>query len=104
MISITTHCTRYAPFEDGADEREPLGTDTAVLDFDNAAQAAEWLRRNGLQSPSDSRSDGYRTWLNDVDAYEHPYTGVLEERSAHPYRVHPRVWAAIVEAVRWPGH
>lgn len=104
MIELNVHRSHYAPLEDGADERERLSTYSDTLTFDNARECADWLEREGLQAPSQSHGSDGRTWLSDVDAYEDPYTGILTEQSAHPRNVHPRVWIAIVESVRFPGH
>lgn len=104
MLQINVYRSHFAPLEDGADERERLATYSDTLTFDNARECADWLTREGIQSPSDYPRAGARTWLSDVDAYEHPYTGILTEQSAHPRGVNPRVWVAIIEAVRFPGH
>ena len=112
MITIEVHHADYAPWEtDGngdviADERERIREWTDTHTFDNARECADWLDREGFGVPSkDPGPYDHRTWLTENDPYEHPYTGVLTERSAHTFAggAHPRVWAAIVATVsrRW---
>lgn len=107
MITIDLYAAEYAPWEDEADKREKIGEHSESLTFDNARECADWLEREGFGSPSvDPGPYDRRTWLSELDPYEHPYTGVLTERSVHlaiDPEFNPRVWAAIVASVtrRW---
>lgn len=104
-ITIEVHNAEYAPWEEDADERERLSEWTDTHTFDNATECADWLDREGFGVPShDPGPYDVRTWLSENDPYEHPYSGVLTERSAHVYAgFPPRLWAAIVARVsrRW---
>lgn len=100
-IEITVHRAYYAPWEEGTDERERVKEESEEMTFDNARECADWLEQHGIQSPSQYPGPYWsRTWLSDLDAYEHPYTGVLMEQSAHAEAtVNARLWAAIVQSV-----
>jgi hypothetical protein len=104
MITIEINTRVYAPWEDEADDRECIEESTEPKTFDTARECADWLIKEGLQSPSVSPGPYDRfTWLAELDPYEHPYTGTLTERSAHvegePAEFNPRLWAAIVHVV-----
>lgn len=103
-ITIEVHHATYAPWEEEADERDRLNEWTDTHEFDNATECADWLDREGFGLPScDPGPYDVRTWLNELDPYEHPYSGVLTERSAHVYAgFSPRLWAAIVARVSRP--
>ena len=99
-ITIDVHTAVYAPWEEGADARERIDESTEERTFDNARECAEWLESQGLQSVDSSGPYWSRTWLSELNPYEHPYTGVLTERSAHAETTVPaRLWAAIVHSV-----
>jgi hypothetical protein len=100
-IQITVHRAFYAPQKEGADERERIDEQSNEITFDNASECADWLESEGIQSPSVYPGPyNSHTWLSDLDPYEHPYTGVLTEQSAHAATtVNARVWAAIVHTV-----
>ncbi len=100
-ITIDVHTAEYAPWQEGEDDRERIGESSETMTFENARECADWLEREGLQSVSASGPYWSRTWLSDLDAYEHPYTGVLTEKSAHLTADggDARVWAAIVHTV-----
>jgi hypothetical protein len=97
-ITMDVHTATYAPWEEGADERERIGESSETLTFDNARECADWLERQGLQSVSSTGPYWSRTWLSELDPYEDA-EGVLTERSAHAEAVDSRVWAAIVHTV-----
>jgi hypothetical protein len=100
MVTITVHTAEYAPWEEGADERERISESSEDWTFDNARECAAWLENEGFGSPSDGRPYRSCTWLAELDPYEHPHTGVLIERSAHAETtVDARLWAAIVHTV-----
>lgn len=103
-ISIDVHAVTYAPWEEGADERERLSEQTEEWTFDSARECADWLEREGFGEPSVSPGPyDWRTWVSELTPHEHPYTGCLTERTAHQTHADPRVWAAIVASVcnRW---
>lgn len=107
-ITVEVHSATYAPWQEGNDERERVDECTDSYSFDTARECADWLDREGFNSPSnDPGPYDRRTWLSELDPYEHPYTGVLTERSAHVEgngpEFNPRLWAAIVASVsrRW---
>jgi hypothetical protein len=106
-LEIHVYSAMFAPWEEGADERERVDEDTDHKVFDNARECADWLEREGFGVPSESRPFGFRTWLNECDPREDDW-GVLTERSAHPVagEFHPRLWAAVVACVSeqktWP--
>lgn len=106
-ITIDAHTATYAPWEEGADERERVGESSEEWTFDNARECADWLEREGFGSVSDPGPYWSRTWLSELDPYEHPYTGVLTERAVHAETtVDARLWAAIVHTVsrRYSGY
>lgn len=90
--TLTIRTTRYAPWEDGADERERLGVDTETVEIESdedetlAEAVHRELEKRGLTSFSeegpgvDGSHDG---WFYDPDGYEHPYDGTYEESSGH---------------------
>lgn len=94
-ITITKYTTLYAPWEEGADDREVIGEDEVVVMIDDddeytmhsdgvtlAEYLADIVRDAGTIEPSDSKPTA-RTWFIDPDGYEHPYTGTLEITSVH---------------------
>jgi hypothetical protein len=100
-IDIIVYATEYAPWEEDADEREVINEWSEEHTFDTARECATWLEREGFGEPSGFNGHAYdlNTWL-DAYPYEHPYTGVLTERSAHVSgNANPRVWSAIVASV-----
>lgn len=102
-IEITIHTATYAPWEEGADQRERIGEHSEEMSFDSARECADWLEKHGIQSPSQSGPYWSRTWLSELNPYEDD-EGVLTERSAHAeMTVDARLWAAIVHTVsqRW---
>lgn len=100
-ITITLHTTVYAPWEDGADERERLDSySSAHLITDEDMRAA--LANGGtlsayVASVLTNGSDGSECWAvyasdaprvtegtwYSAEAYEHPHTGELTETSYH---------------------
>lgn len=105
-ITIGVHHAAYAAWEDGADERERIDEWTDEHTFDNARECADWLEREGIQSVSESGPYTARTWLTDLDPYQHPHSDTLTERSAHSELTDARLWAAIVHTVsrRFSGY
>lgn len=101
MLEITMYETVYAPWKEGDDERERISEDEQNYRFDTARELADWLRMGGYQRTSKSAPFSERTWLTDVDPYEHPYTGVLYEYSVHLLRGSERLWAAVCASVSW---
>lgn len=103
--TLDTYTTVYGPWEDGADERERISEDYDHEEFEHLSEVANWLRKFGYQSPSQSAPYGVRTWLSEVDPYEHPYNDTLTETSVHAGDgFDDRTWPAVVRAVCWPGH
>jgi len=81
LIKITQHVTIYAAWEDGADERENLGSDS-IVEWHYLEDVATHLRAVGATEPSSSPYGGLHTWYS-TEGYEHPYSGELEESSFH---------------------
>ena len=84
-LVITAHSTDYAPFAEGADDREIVGTheesDTWDPQDDESPVtfAARVLNGHGV---SGSNNEPWRAGSRLIgDDYEHPYTGVLTEIS-----------------------
>lgn len=103
MIEIEIYTAKYAPWVDNEDERERVDESSKTLTFESAVDCADWLEREGFGVPSESAPYRFHTWLNELDPYEHPYSGVLTERSAHAGQAtDARVWAAIIASVSAP--
>lgn len=86
-ITIDIYTTKYAPWEEGQDERTRLSVDedSAEVERDPAAIAL-WLKTKGYAIEASSypyTSATAHTWYSD-EPYEHPYTGELEEKTFHP--------------------
>lgn len=103
MLEVSFTTRYFAPFEEGADERELIREIWDQEIFESADELARVLEREGLQRPSMSGPYDGRTWLSDLDAYSDPYTDVLEEKSAFLEKGSPRLWAHVVHHVskRW---
>lgn len=98
MIEIEIYTAKYAPWADNEDERERVHESSETHHFGSAVDCADWLEREGFGWPSESGPYRFHTWLNELD--EHPYSGVLTERSAHAGQAtDARVWAAIIASV-----
>ncbi|MDQ1246484.1 MAG: hypothetical protein QG597_852 [Actinomycetota bacterium] len=92
---ITVYRTRYAPWKDGADEREQLGVTVEEYDGDpDPDEAAEGLgvveatvlrlRELFCTEPSTwPRCAPGVMWYVESDPYQDPYTGELTEATAH---------------------
>lgn len=96
--TVTTHTTDYRwdddEYGDPYDSPTELGTDTDEYDVSRdewddqgetpVTKAIELIKRN-LGPVEPSSWPGFRTevWYSAIDSYEHPYTGVIEEVTAH---------------------
>jgi len=84
--------------EHGAND--PENTTSETHEFADADELLEYLRREGLLNasvyPVRPGADVSRVWLSD-DPYEHPYTGVRYERTAHRgHGISDEQWTDIV--------
>jgi hypothetical protein len=126
MASITIYKTTFAAWEEGADEPERIGEETRVLEIEDYREnfadwnddETEWV----LASPvftafcllNGSNSDfwvsecsssagevacGDNPWYSD-EPYSHPYTGEMEEQSAHLNGFTPEEIAEIYKLVK----
>ena len=99
--SITVYTTTYGEWEEGADERPVLDTDSEVIEFDHLTEVAEYLSTEGVDSPSESAPYRLHTWLS-LAAGTAPtafgnYTGEDYAKSAHVgHGFTAREWVAVV--------
>lgn len=82
---VTVYATTYAPWEEGADERERLGTETVVHpcagdEYETSIDQAVSAMRYVIEASSEPWQPG--SWYGG-QPYEHPYSGELEETSYH---------------------
>jgi hypothetical protein len=102
---ITVYTTVYEPWEEGQDEPTQRGVDSVTHAFDHLAEVAEWLRGEGVQSPSESAPYRPHTWLSLADGsrphgWDGNYTGAFEELSAHMSSgFTEREWLALLNSV-----
>ncbi|WP_285500658.1 hypothetical protein [Actinokineospora sp. NBRC 105648] len=107
--TIETYTTVYGPWEtadDGCiigDERPTDAEDSETLQFRTLRDAADWLEKNGLQSPSSDRGPfSLSVWLSDVDPWVHPYHDTVTWTTVHAGPgFTDRLWSALVSSVRW---
>lgn len=103
--SITVFTTTLGEWEEGADERPVLDRDSEVIEFDHLTEVAEYLSREGLDSPSVQGFEyNLNTWVGLADGTrptsQGNYMGEVVEMSAHPdvygggFTV--REWAAVL--------
>lgn len=89
--TITAHTVTYAPWEEGQDEPTKLGTFTSVLpvaldpwdeDLTIVDKAVDILRREVYATEPSCSKWAPHVWYS-AEPYEHPYTGIREEVTAH---------------------
>lgn len=81
LVEITTHVTEYVWPDGPADEpeRTERGSETDVVEL---AEVPRWLRDAGVIQASSSPYGGLNTWYAD-EAYSHPYTAAITEKTFH---------------------
>ena len=96
--SLRCYTRVYAPWKEGQDEPEVINEREDIMRFDHIIEMMHWLDNNGFTQLSSSDRPDRRTWVTSP-IYIDPYTGEMDEVSAHAHEISDREWAAVLHGI-----